>query len=169
MFAGIALISTAAATMTDVAGLTAAQAAAAVGVLGLFNGGGRIAWAAASERLGKTRALATILLVQGLALVALPHARHPWLFLTLAALVYTCYGGAFGTLPSTAGAFFGLRHAGAIYGLMLAGWSVGGVVGPLLAASLQQQGGALLAFTVVGLVAVVASIVPLLARPPQAP
>ncbi len=169
VFAGIALISTAAATMTDVAGLTAAQAAAAVGVLGLFNGGGRTAWAAASERLGKTRALATILLVQGLALVALPHARHPWLFLTLAALVYTCYGGAFGTLPSTAGAFFGLRHAGAIYGLMLAGWSVGGVVGPLLAASLQQQGGALLAFTVVGLVAVVASIVPLLARPPQAP
>ena len=53
VLAGIAFISQAAASFADVAGYTAAAAAAAVGFLGLFNGAGRIFWAAISGRLGR--------------------------------------------------------------------------------------------------------------------
>src|SRR4051795_143336 len=48
VLAGIAFISQAAASFSDVSGYTAVAAAAAVGFLGLFNGAGRIFWAAVS-------------------------------------------------------------------------------------------------------------------------
>lgn len=167
VFAGISLISIAAAAMVEIPSMSAVAAAAAVGVLGLFNGGGRLAWAAISQRLGQTVSLALILALQGVALLILPHASSPWLFLLLAAVIYTCYGGAFGTLPSTAGAFFGVAHAGAIYGLMLIGWSLGGVVGPMVVALLVADHQRwLLAFTTVGIVALLSAVVPLLARRP---
>lgn len=168
VFAGISLISVAAASMVDIAGLSPGAAAVAVGVLGLGNGAGRVGWAWASERLGRRRALAAVLGLQGVALLALPYARTPASFLTLAAIVYACYGGAFGVLPSTAGRFFGVAHAGAIYGLMLVGWSLGGVAGPLLASALIGPGRDYpLAFGVVGAVALGAVALPLLTRPPQ--
>lgn len=165
VFAGISLISVASSSMVDIAGLTPVAAAAAVGALGLFNGAGRIVWAWASDRLGKTRTLALILVCQGVSLVALPHATSAAVFLVLAAVIYTCYGGTFGVLPSTAGRFFGLRHVGAIYGLMLIGWSVGGVVGPLVIAVLHGSQGWTTAYTIVGAIAVVAAVLPLAARP----
>ena len=166
--AGISLISVAAGTATDVAGFSAAGAATLVGVMGLFNGGGRILWAAISDRIGRRPAFIGILAIQGLALIAIPHAGSQALFYVLCALVYTCYGGAFGTMPSTAGDFFGVKHSGAIYGLMLLGWSIGGVVGPLLISWLIGEDQAYtLGFTVVGVIALVGLVLPLIARPPK--
>lgn len=168
VLAGISLISVAASAMVEIPGILPVTAAAAVGILGLFNGAGRILWAAISERLGKTVTLAIMLVLQGGSLLLLPHATSTTAFLVLAAVVYTCYGGAFGTLPSTAGQFFGIAHAGAIYGLMLIGWSLGGVFGPMLMALLvADQQRWLLAFTVVGILAIVSAVVPLLARQPR--
>lgn len=166
--AGISFISVAAGTATDVAGFSAVGAATLVGVMGLFNGGGRIFWAALSDRIGRRPAFVGILGIQGLALLALPHVGNVVVFYVLAALIYTCYGGAFGTLPSTASDFFGVAHAGAIYGLMLIGWSIGGVIGPLLISWLVGEDQAYtLGFTVMGVIALVGAVVPLLTRPPR--
>ncbi|WP_076263738.1 L-lactate MFS transporter [Intrasporangium flavum] len=166
--AGISLISVAAGSASDVAGLSAAGAATLVGVLGLFNGGGRILWGWLSDRIGKMPAFMGILGIQGVCLLLIPHASSTVLFAVLAALVYTCYGGAFGTMPSTAGRFFGVRNAGAIYGLMLIGWSIGGIVGPLLISGLIGSDKAYtLGFTVVGIIALVGMALPLLTRPPS--
>ena len=104
---GISLISVAAGSATNIAGMSAAAAATLVGVLGLFNGGGRILWAWLSDRIGKMPAFVGILAIQGACLIAIPHAGTPWLFVLLAAIIYTCYGGGFGAMPSTAGKFFG--------------------------------------------------------------
>jgi len=166
--AGISFISVAAGTASDVAGFSAAGAATLVGVMGLFNGGGRILWAAISDRIGRKRAFVGILALQGLALLAIPHADNAVLFCVLAALIYACYGGGFGTMPSTASDFFGVRHAGAIYGLMLIGWSIGGIVGPLLIAWLIGDGQAYTrGFTAVGALALVGAVLPYAARPPR--
>ncbi|WP_197511543.1 MFS transporter [Tessaracoccus coleopterorum] len=100
-----------AAASVDVAGIDPASVATVVGVLALFNGAGRIAWASVAQRIGQLPVLAAILVLEGAALLLLPHTTD-MAFLALAAVVYLCYGGAFGTLPSAAGAFFGLRHAG---------------------------------------------------------
>ncbi|HIZ98660.1 MAG TPA: OFA family MFS transporter [Candidatus Janibacter merdipullorum] len=166
--AGISLISVAAGTATDVAGMSAAAAATLVGVMGLFNGGGRILWAAVSDKIGRMPAFVGILGLQGLALLAIPHAGNVVAFYILCAVIYTCYGGAFGTLPSTAGDFFGVKNSGAIYGLMLIGWSIGGVVGPLLISWLIGEDQAYtMAFTVMGAIALVGLIIPFIARPPK--
>ena len=166
--AGISLISVAAGTATDVAGFSAAGAATLVGIMGLFNGGGRILWAAISDRIGRRPAFIGILAIQGVALLAIPHAGSAAMFYVLCALVYTCYGGAFGTLPAPAGDFFGVKHSGAIYGLMLLGWSLGGIIGPLLISWLIGEDQAYtVGFTVVGIIALVGVILPILARPPK--
>jgi OFA family oxalate/formate antiporter-like MFS transporter len=60
------------------------------------------------------------------------------LFAALAAVVYLCYGGGFGTMPATAADFFGARNAGSIYGAMIVAWSIGGVVGPLAIAAIHD-------------------------------
>ena len=166
--AGISLIAVAAGTATDVAGYTATSAAALVGVLGLFNGAGRILWGWLSDKLGKMPAFMGILGIQGICLLLIPHAANAALFAVLAALVYTCYGGGFGTMPSTAGSFFGVKNVGAIYGLMLIGWSIGGVVGPLLIASLIGSDKAYnLGFTVIGIITLVALVLPLITKKPR--
>jgi OFA family oxalate/formate antiporter-like MFS transporter len=107
-----------------------------VGVLAVFNGGGRIVWAAASDFTGRMPSFALMLGLQGVCLLILPHASNQALFFVLAAVVYLCYGGGFGTMPATAGDYFGVKYAGAIYGLMLIGWSLGGVIGPVLISAL---------------------------------
>ncbi len=166
--AGISLISVAAATATDVGGFSAAAAATLVGVMGLFNGGGRILWAAVSDKIGRMPAFFGILGIQGLALLAIPHAGNIAVFSVLCALVYTCYGGAFGTLPSTAGDFFGVKNSGAVYGLMLIGWSIGGIVGPLLISALIGEDQAYtLGFTVVGVIALVGAALPFITKRPK--
>lgn len=168
--AGIALISQAAASATDIAGYSAVAAASAVGILGLFNGGGRILWGGLSERIGRPRTVFTaILAIEGVCLLLLPHVSNAVLWFILAALIYLCYGGAFGTMPATAGDFFGVKNAGAIYGLMLIGWSIGGVVGPLLASALTgEEKNYTSAYTTIGIITLAAIVLPLITRTPRA-
>ncbi|HEX2772371.1 MAG TPA: OFA family MFS transporter, partial [Micromonosporaceae bacterium] len=167
--AGISLISVAAGSATDVSGYSATAAATLVGVLAVFNGGGRILWGWLSDKIGKMPAFMGILGIQGVCLILIPHAANAAIFAILAALVYTCYGGAFGTMPSTAGKFFGVANAGAIYGLMLIGWSIGGIVGPLLISSLiGEEKAYTLGFTVVGIIALVGMALPLITKKPTA-
>jgi OFA family oxalate/formate antiporter-like MFS transporter len=164
---GIALISQASSSAVDIAGYTAAGAATVVGVLALFNGGGRIFWAWISGKLGRMPAFGLMLGLQGVCLLAIPHASNAGLFFILAAIVYLCYGGGFGTMPATAGDFFGVKHAGAIYGLMLVGWSLGGLIGPPVIASLIGPDRAYArAYTAIGTIALVALVLPLVTRMP---
>ncbi len=168
VLAGISLISQAAASFADIAGYTTLAAAAAVGFLGLFNGAGRIFWAAMSGRIGRMPTFVAILALEGICLLLIPRVHNPVLFFILAAVVYLCYGGAFGTMPATAGDFFGVKNAGGIYGLMLIGWSLGGVVGPLIAAALiggDKDYAA--AYTTIGIIALVAIVLPLITRLPR--
>jgi OFA family oxalate/formate antiporter-like MFS transporter len=165
---GIAFISQASDAAEEIAGASATTAATFVGVMGLFNGGGRIAWAALSDHIGRMRAFAGMLALQGVCFVLLPHVGVFLLFATLAAVVYLAYGGGFGTMPATAADYFGTPSAGAIYGAMIVAWSVGGIVGPLVAARLyESSGGFTVPFTVLGVIALAALVLPAFARPPD--
>jgi OFA family oxalate/formate antiporter-like MFS transporter len=156
--AGIALISQAVGSAEGIAGFSAAGAATVVGIFAIFNGAGRVVWAAASDYIGRMPAFAGMLALQGLCLLALPHASNAVLFFVLGSIVYLCYGGGFGTMPATAGDYFGLKNAGSIYGLMLIAWSIGGVIGPILVSWLLGGSGSpayTLAYSTIGVIALV--------------
>ncbi|HEY7488986.1 MAG TPA: OFA family MFS transporter [Streptosporangiaceae bacterium] len=164
---GIAFISVIATVAGDVAAYSTAAAATLTGFMGLFNGGGRIFWGWVSTHIGRMTAFLTMLALQGVCSLLLPHASTAAFFAILAAVIYLCYGGGFGAMPATAGDFFGLRNAGAIYGLMIVGWSIGGIVGPLLIAKLIGEGdNYTLAFTTMGILALVSMALPLITRAP---
>ena len=166
VIAGISFISVAAGSAAEIAGYSTAAAASLVGILGLFNGAGRIFWGWVSDRIGKMPALAGILAIQGVSLLLLPHASSLVLFAILAGVIYACYGGTFGTMPSTAGRYFGMTNAGAIYGLMLVAWSIGGAVGPtVLTGIIDGSGTYTLAFSVVGGIALAGIVLTFIARP----
>jgi OFA family oxalate/formate antiporter-like MFS transporter len=167
---GIAFISQAADAAEEVAGVSAVTAASMVGILGLFNGGGRVFWAWLSDHIGRMRAFLGMLGLQAICFFILPHAAAFALFAILAALVYLAYGGGFGTMPATAADYFGTPNAGAIYGAMIVAWSIGGVVGPLLLAALYESSGSYtLAFTVIAIIAVVSLVLPLITKMPSEP
>ena len=168
--AGIALISQAAGSAEGIAGYSTAGAATVVGVLAVFNGGGRIVWAAASDYIGRMPAFAAMLALQGVCLLVLPHASNAVLFFVLAAIVYLCYGGGFGTMPATAGDFFGVKNAGAIYGLLLVGWSLGGVIGPIVVSALlghSEPPAYTLAYSTIGVIALVSVALTLVTKLPR--
>ncbi len=166
--AGISLISQAASSATDIAGYSKTAAASAVGLFGIFNGGGRLLWATVSDKIGRMPAFVAILGIQGVCFLLLPHFHSSAIFFILAALIYLCYGGGFGTMPSTAGDYFGVRHAGAIYGLMIIGWSLGGVVGPQIVSRLiGSNKDYTTAYTTIGIIALGAMIIPLITKIPR--
>lgn len=86
----------------------------------------------------------------------------------LGAVIYLCYGGGFGTMPATAGDYFGVRNAGAIYGLMIVGWSLGGVLGPQIAAALiGEDKNYTLGYTTIGIIAAAGLVLPLITKVPR--
>lgn len=138
---GIAVISAASPMAQEIAGLSAAQAATMVGLMGLFNGLGRIGWSSFSDVIGRPATFMTFCVVQGLAFFALPMIAHPLAFQLTVFLIISCYGGGFATLPAFLGDLFGTRQLAVVYGYMLTAWSAAGVVGPMLAASVRAHTG----------------------------
>ncbi|WP_344438019.1 MFS transporter [Kitasatospora nipponensis] len=167
--AGISMLSVVAPAAGSLTGLSPTAAAALTGALGVFNTVGRPLWGWLSGRTGLMNAFVLMLASQGLCLIALSQVASPALFLPLAALVCLSFGGGFATMPAAASEFFGLAHAGAVYGLMLIGWSLAGIAGPLLVSQLAAHSSYGTAFLVLGAITVVAAVLPQLTRAPKAP
>ena len=166
---GIAFISQASDAAQEIALVSAGTASAFVGIMGLFNGAGRIFWAALSDKIGRMTAFVGMLTVQAICFLLLPHVAAFAVFAILGALIYLAYGGGFGTMPATAADFFGTPNAGAIYGAMIVAWSIGGVVGPLLLARLYEANNQTYdtPFTIIGIIAAVSVLLPLVTRMPR--
>jgi OFA family oxalate/formate antiporter-like MFS transporter len=167
--AGIALVSQAAPAAVAIAGMSAASAAGLVGILGIFNGLGRVLWGWGSDHMGRMPAFVVMFAIQVACFAMLPSAGSAAFFSVIAALVYLCYGGGFGTMPAAAADFFGPKNAGAIYGAMIVAWSVGGVVGPLaIAAIVDSTGGFSTPFYLIAGLVAVSILVPVTTRKPEA-
>lgn len=115
--------------------VTPAAAAGFVGLLSLFNMGGRFFWSSASDYLGRKNTYFIFFLVgSGLyALVpSLGMAGQMAGFIVLYALIMSMYGGGFATIPAYLADIFGTRYVGGIHGRLLTAWSTAGVLGPVL-------------------------------------
>ena len=120
----------------------AAVAAGFVGLLSLFNIGGRFFWASLSDRLGRKWTYAIMLALGAVlfGLVATFSATEAFLLLFVASFCITTsmYGGGFATVPAYLADVFGTRFVGAIHGRLLTAWSVAGVLGPFIVTGLRD-------------------------------
>ena len=138
---GIAIISVASPMSQEIAGLSAAAAAAMVGIMGLFNGFGRLGWASCSDYIGRPLTYTAFFVIQIAAFLALPHVTHAILFQAILFLIITCYGGGFASIPAYICDLFGTRRLAAIHGNILTAWAAAGIAGPLIAAEVRQTTG----------------------------
>ncbi|MGC2209661.1 MAG: OFA family MFS transporter [Candidatus Korobacteraceae bacterium] len=166
--AGIMVISQASPMAQQLVGLTPVTAAGIVGVISIFNGLGRVFWAAVSDFLGRARVYFLLYLIQVGVFFALPHLHTAALFTAAVATVGLCYGGGFGTMPSFTADFFGAKYMGGIYGWILLAWGAGAVPSPILIARVRQTTGMYQpAIHVIAIVMVCSLVLPLLARRPK--
>lgn len=129
---GIGLISVASPMAQQVAGLSALQAASLVGLMGLFNGLGRIGWSSLSDYIGRPTTYVAFFVIQIGAYLLLSGTADALAFQALLLLIMTCYGGGFSTLPAFLSDMFGLRQLGTIHGYVLTAWGMAGLAGPAL-------------------------------------
>ncbi|MEM7808590.1 MAG: OFA family MFS transporter [Planctomycetota bacterium] len=127
---GIAIISIASPMVETMIDLDPIAAGTLVGILGIFNGLGRIGWASASDYLGRALTFSLFFVIQIVAFVLLANVTSTLVFQVLLCLVLTCYGGGFATLPAFLGDLFGTRQLGAIHGYTLTAWAAAGIAGP---------------------------------------
>ena len=166
--AGIMIISQASPMAQQLVGLTPVAAAGIVGVISIFNGLGRVFWAAVSDYLGRARVYFLLYLIQVGVFFTLPHLHTAALFTMAVALVGLCYGGGFGTMPSFTADFFGAKYMGGIYGWILLAWGAGAIPSPLLIARVRQTTGTYQpAILVIAIVMVCSLALPLIAKRPQ--
>ncbi|WP_077622678.1 L-lactate MFS transporter [Sediminibacillus massiliensis] len=138
---GIAILSAAKPLAQDSIGLSTTEAAALVGVLGIFNGLGRIGWASVSDYIGRTNTYTTFFVLQLFLFFFLPNISSVILFQVMLAIIYTCYGGGFASIPAYIGDLFGTKQLGAIHGYILTAWAAAGLAGPLFAAWIRDTTG----------------------------
>ncbi|RDI41375.1 L-lactate MFS transporter [Falsibacillus pallidus] len=135
---GIAVISVASPMAQDIAGLSAAAAATMVGIMGLFNGFGRIGWASISDYIGRPNVYTIFFILQTVAFLLLPNVTNALLFQIIIFVILTCYGGGFASIPAYIGDLFGTKELGAIHGYILTAWAAAGLVGPLVVSWIRE-------------------------------
>lgn len=128
---GISLVS-AASPMAQLTGMSAATAAVMVGIIGLFNGFGRLVWATFSDYIGRPLTYSLIFVVDMAMFVILIFTHSPFIFAVALSLLMSCYGAGFSVIPAYLGDVFGTKELGAIHGSILTAWAAAGMVGPLL-------------------------------------
>ena len=127
--------------------VTAATAAGFVGLLSLFNMGGRFVWSSTSDVIGRKP---TYMLYLGVGAIlffflATVGSTAVPVFVILSCLILSFYGGGFATVPAYLKDMFGTFQVGAIHGRLLTAWSAAGVAGPLIVNVItqnQRDGGA---------------------------
>lgn len=113
--------------------ISAIVAATFLSFVGGFSILGRIAMGGASDRIGRKTAFIICALLEAAMMFWLIKSTTPWMFYLFAVLFGFSYGGWVPLFPALTGEFFGLRHLGAIYGVILFAAALGGTIGPLLA------------------------------------
>jgi len=129
---GITAIGQAAPLVKELAAATAFMSGAtALGIMSAFNGVGRLAWGATSDKIGRKN---TTICMFALYIVACMFLlRNVSSFnqaLAGLCVVGFCYGGYLAMMPSFTADFYGAKNVGANYGIVFTAWGICGFIVP---------------------------------------
>ena len=114
-----------------------------VGLLSMFNMGGRFFWSSASDFIGRKPTYFIFLALGAVLYLFLPmtggdHMNSVKLFVAVACVLLSMYGGGFATIPAYLRDLFGSHNVSAIHGRLLTAWSTAGVLGPVLVNNMRE-------------------------------
>ncbi|WP_082238384.1 OFA family MFS transporter, partial [Salinicoccus sp. YB14-2] len=135
---GIAILAVASPMAQEITGITVGAAALIVGIMGVFNGGGRLVWASISDYIGRPNLYTIFFVIQIGVFAILPVVTNEYLFALLLFIMISCYGGGFSAIPAYIGDIFGTKQLGAIHGYILTAWAAAGLAGPFIVAELYE-------------------------------
>jgi MFS family permease len=121
--------------------VTAVAAAGFVGLMSLFNMGGRFVWASASDYIGRKNTYFVFMVLGFLLYCMVPYTGSVGSivgFVLCFLVIISMYGGGFSTVPAYLKDMFGTRYVGAIHGLLITAWSMAGIFGPVLVNYIRQ-------------------------------
>jgi len=121
--------------------VTPLAAAGFVGLLSLFNMGGRFLWASTSDFIGRKNTYFVFFLLGLVLYASVPSIAHLGSiggFVICYGIILSMYGGGFATIPAYLKDLFGTAYVGAIHGRLLTAWSAAGVLGPVLVDYIRQ-------------------------------
>ena len=121
--------------------ITPIAAAGFVGLMSLFNMGGRFFWASTSDYIGRKNTYFVFMVLGFLLYCTVPFAGTTGsvvLFVCCFLIIISMYGGGFSTVPAYLKDMFGTRYVGAIHGLLLTAWSAAGIFGPVIVNYLRE-------------------------------
>lgn len=137
--AGIGILEQASPMIQDLFHSSVGPAAAVgfVGLLSIFNMAGRFFWASVSDFIGRKATYFCFFVLGAVLYFLLPWTREDKmnsvpLFVGVAAVLLSMYGGGFATIPAYLKDLFGSYNVSAIHGRLLTAWSVAGIIGPLI-------------------------------------
>jgi len=160
---GLMMIGIASPVGQQLAGLSVAEAAAIVGLLGVFNGGGRIFWGSVSDKLGRTRTIALFSLITTLAMLAFNFIGSAVPFAIALFTITACFGGFMAVFPSLTADFYGTKNYGGNYGIVYLAYGFGAPLGGWIGSAFSLT----LAFNIAAGCALLAFVIMLTTKRPQ--
>ena len=154
-------------------GVEAAAASAIAGTamavfFSLANGIGRIAWGTISDKLGGKLSIVIMMATQGLFVIGFQWmAGNEYLLYLFATLIGFNFGGNFALFPVVTAGTFGAKNIGQNYGWIFLAYGFGGIFGPMMGGKLGDMGNFPLAFTVCGIMCLVAAGIISAVKPPK--
>ncbi|MDY0236104.1 MAG: OFA family MFS transporter [Gudongella sp.] len=105
-------------------------------IISIFNTLGRILGGSFSDKIGRLNLMKIIFTMQTINMFAFSYYRDPVSLGFGVGMAGLCYGAAFPVFPSAITDLYGLKNFGINYGLVFSGWGMGGIIGPMIAASI---------------------------------
>jgi OFA family oxalate/formate antiporter-like MFS transporter len=136
-------------------------------VFSVFNTLGRILGGFMSDKIGRTKSLLLVFILQAANMFVFSlYTSIPLLILGVV-VAGISYGALFALYPSTTADFFGLKNLGVNYGFIFTSWGIAGIIGPLLAGAVADiTGSYFISYIAAGVMLVVGAILVKQISPP---
>ncbi len=137
-----------------------------VGILAVFNAGGRLAAGFLSDKLGRVRTMMIVFVLQGINMLLFAGYSTPAAITLGTALAGIGYGALLSLFPSAVADYYGVKNFGGNYGVLYTAWGIAGTIGPIIAGIVVDKTGTYnLAYIISAGLLVVALVLSFITKP----